>query len=72
MYAFDDRTVCMLKFKWNSNSHEYKLDGENQTGAPFAVGAPILQKEDNEMVVVGVLGLSNYGDWLPNLFVETP
>ena len=72
MYAFDGSTVCMLKFKWNNNSHEYKLDGENQTGALFAVGAPILQKEGNEMVVVGVLGMSIDGDWLPSLFVKTP
>ena len=72
VYAYDGNKICMLRFQWNSGSLEYKLDDENQTVARTAVGSPILQNERNEMVVIGVLGLSIDGDWLPNLFVETP
>ena len=69
-YAYDyhNNKIITLKFNFDGSTYVHVLgDG---IFPDYAVGAPIVQKEGDELFVVGVLGLSPDGEWKPELFVN--
>ena len=69
-YAYYDNKLITLKFKFDDSKYKHKL-GKDKI-SEYAVGAPIVQKEGDELFVVGVLGMSPDGEWKPELFVNLP